>query len=362
MKTLTVTIHHSTNYGATLQAYALQQVIKNLGHENVIFEYPYKNNNLVSTKTSTAKRILNYIFFNMIKLLRGNKTKKLQKSFAIFHEKRMSVTRIYESMEDLRMNPPKADAYITGSDQVWNFSRKNIFIPARLLDFGDNNIIRISYAASIEKLNYSDDEKEMVRRCLKSFSGISLREQSACDYISGITGQATVRVVDPVFLLSNKEWSKIAQEPRIKGPYILAYQVLRNERMQEVANYIKRITGYPIVQICNSGIKWIHADKTFFDVSPEEMIGFYMHASVVVSASFHGTALGLVFGKPTYGLVRNEFGSRIKEILEMFSLGHFCISQESSIPMPEINAKELQLMIETEKEKSLSYLKGALSK
>ena len=273
----------------------------------------------------------------------------------------MSLTRIYESMEDLRKDPPKADAYITGSDQVWNLSRKNKFIPARFLDFGNKDTIRLSYAASIEKLNYSEDEKDMVDKYLKSFSGISLREKSACDYISEITGRNTVRVVDPVFLLYEKKWSEIAQEPRIKAPYILTYQVLRNDRMQEVVNYIKKITGYPIVQICNTEIKWISADKSFFDVSPEEFIGFYMHASVVVSGSFHGTALGLVFGKPTYGLVRNEFGSRIKEILEMFSLGEYCISQGSPIPKPKINKNELKLMIESEKEKSLSYLKDVLS-
>ena len=41
MKTFTVTLHHSNNYGALLQAYALQRVQQSMGIDNTIFEYPY---------------------------------------------------------------------------------------------------------------------------------------------------------------------------------------------------------------------------------------------------------------------------------------------------------------------------------
>ncbi|MBQ6302438.1 MAG: polysaccharide pyruvyl transferase family protein [Clostridiales bacterium] len=359
MKTLTVTLHHTTNYGATLQAYALQQTLFGLGHENVIFEYKYQNKTAKS-KTNSFKAILRDGYFFIKKIFCGKKSKMLKKSFSDFHKNKMVLTRVYDSMEDLRNDPPVVDAYITGSDQVWNLSKKNIFTPARFLDFGGSDIIRLSYAASIETLKYSDEDKVMVRNNLKRFRGISLREQSACDYISEITGRNTVHVVDPVFLLSPQKWLDMAVEPRISGPYILVYQVLRNDRMQEVADYLKSITGFPIVQICNSQVKWIKADKTFYDVSPEEFIGFYKHASIVVSASFHGTALGLVFGKPTYGLVRNEFGSRIKEILEMFGLVDFCIGQYSTIPDPNIDVDVLKEKINLERERSLSFLNDML--
>ncbi len=358
MKTLTVTLHHSTNYGATLQAYALQQALFDLGHENLIFEYAYKNN---TTKSGSVKAILRNIYLKYIKLLRGNKTDALVKSFADFHRNKMVLTRVYDSMEDIRQDPPVADAYIAGSDQVWNMSKINEFTPARFLDFGDGNTKRFSYAASIESLNYSDDKIKMVKQYLSSFSGISLREKSACDYIHDITGRDTVQVVDPVFLLTRKKWTEMACEPRIKGPYILTYQVLRNERMQEVVDYVKKATGLPVVQICNTAIRWINSDKTFYDVSPEEFIGLYINSSIVISASFHGTALGLVFGKPTYGMVRNEFGNRIKEILDMFSLGDFCIGPNSTIPDPEIDTNALQEKVEMERERALAFLRSQLS-
>lgn len=359
MKTVTVTLHHSTNYGATLQAYALQQTLQGLGHENVIFEYPYKNNNTVKSKS--IKALVRGAYLKCLKYVRGKKANKLANSFRVFHERRMHFTRIYESMEDLRHDPPIADAYITGSDQVWNLSKKNTFTSARFLDFGDEKIRRFSYAASIEALNYSEDEKIMVKKCLDRFSGISLREQSACEYIHNITSKETIRLIDPVFLLTPQKWSEMACEPRINGPYILTYQVLRNDRMQEVADYLKNLTGFPVVQVCNTTVKWIKADKTLYDVSPEEFIGLYLNASIVISASFHGTALGLVFGKPTYGLIRNEFGNRIKEVFELFSIGNFCISQDSEIPNPEIDVDALQEKVEKERQRALSFLNKQLS-
>ena len=198
MKTLTVTIHHSTNYGASLQAYALQKALENMGYENEIFEYPYRNNNITK---KTVKGTLRSYYLKFLKVLRGGKTERLSEHFANFHKEKMKLTRIYESMDDLRNDPPVADAYITGSDQVWNLATKNEFIPARFLDFGPKEVKRISYAASVEVLKYSEADKDMVRRCLSAFDGISLREESACEYIKDITGRTTVHVVDPVFLL-----------------------------------------------------------------------------------------------------------------------------------------------------------------
>lgn len=361
MKTLTVTIHHSTNYGASLQAYALQQALEKLGIDNLIFEYPYKNNNSPKAGSRTIKSILRTVYLKYLKILRSGRTEELAVSFAEFHKSKMKLTRIYESMEDLRNDPPLVDAYITGSDQVWNLATKNEFIPARFLDFGPEEIKRISYAASIEVLNYSNEDKTMVRRCLSKFNGVSLREQSACEYIESITDRKPYHVVDPVLLLTKDDWRNMSKKPRVDGPYILTYQVLRNNRMQEVVDRLKQKTGYPVVQVCNTQVKWIKADKTFYDVSPEEFIGLYENAAVVVSASFHGTALGLVFGKPTYGLVRNEYGSRIKEILEMFGLDDYCIGPDSNIPEPYIDQSKLDERIERERINSIDFLSRYLS-
>lgn len=358
MKTFTVTYHHTTNYGASLQAYALQQAILSLGHENILFEYPYKTS---SGKTSFKSKMKpKNIYLKYLSAVRKKETKALQRYFSEFHSKKLILSPVYSSMEELRQNPPDADCLITGSDQVWNLKTLKEFIPARFLDFGAPDIRRISYAASIEGLNYTDEEKNKIREYLKSFSAVSLREASAKEYIQSFSDCKAVRVIDPVFLRTQSEWLSVAKKPRIDGPYILCYQVRRNKKMQEIADRLKKLTGYPVVSVFNTPIKWIHSDYAFYDVSPEEFVGLYSQAAVVVSASFHGTAFGLLFEKPTYGLVKSGTSNRIAELLHLFDLDKYCISDDADIRELSVEPINIKEEIESERNRALSYLKAAL--
>ena len=83
----------------------------------------------------------------------------------------------------------------------------------------------------------------------------------------------------------------------------------------------------PIVSICNSTIKWIKSDYTFYDVSIEEFLGFYRDASYIVSASFHGIAMGLVYEKPVYALIKQNRANRLKDIMTLFGLGAYIVRQ-----------------------------------
>ena len=329
MKTLTVTFHHTTNYGAILQTYALQQKILSMGHENVILE----------TKVIRKKQKRSFpkaVYFFIINLLRKKQLERLNDLFADFHTKKLLLTKPYEDMEELRSDDviKEYDCLITGSDQVWNLKTSPKFIASRLLLFGNDDAKRFSYAASLEECDYTLEQKELINNALKSFQGISVREESAKRYLESFTQYKYYRVLDPVFLLTMEDWSKIIIEPRLKGPYILCYQVQRNHRLEEVAKKLKNKYNYPIVSISNEGIRWINSDYTFYDVSPEEFLGFYNEAAYVVSASFHGVALGLVFNKPVYALVKKTRANRIKDLMTVFGLSDFVIEQDSSLDIP----------------------------
>lgn len=363
MKSITVTYHYGKNYGATLQAYALQRTLQALGCDNALLELRYS-----ASKSKSAGRsplaILRKWYLNRLRQKRSGEMATLREHFNAFTKKRLNLTRRYDSMEELRADPPDANLLITGSDQVWNLTSRSDFIPARFLDFGAHDARRISFAASIEKLNYSDAQKEEVKGYLRAFDAISLREESARQYIESFADVKAERILDPVFLLDANAWREIAQPPRISAPYILCYQVQRNRNLPKVAARLRRATGYPIVSICNSSIKWIRSDHTFFDVSIEEFLGFYANASIVVTASFHGTAFGLTFGKPTYGMIKEGSKNRIKEILDLFGMNQFVISEKAevaSIPEPSIDAAALEARIACERDKSLDFIKRNLN-
>ncbi len=365
MKTLTITLfHHTTNYGAALQAYALQQAIKKLGHENDILDTvptsKRKNKNFV------PMQVVRTLYLKYLFLKRKKKVVTLKQHFSNFHNEYLQLTRPYRDMVDLRTDPniKNYNCLITGSDQVWNLSTNPAFIDSRLLLFGPDNCIRFSYAASIEELNYNEHKKELVRNALKDFKGVSVREESARRYIESFAHVKCKRVIDPVFLLSKEDWMKIACKPRLQGPYILCYQVLRNKRMREVAYLLKKKTGYPIVSICNSAIRWIKSDYSFFDVSIEEFLGFYNQAAYVVSASFHGVAMGLVFDKPVYAMVKEVRANRIKEIMNIMGLQKYVVLEESKSNIPEYNLTDLHQMKgikEKERSSGIEFLKTMLS-
>lgn len=325
MRTLTVTFHHTTNYGAVLQTYALQQTLLSMGHENMVLETV-----VYGTKKKKKWWSLRNLYMQYIGWLRKEETQKLRDHFSAFHRQRLILTRPYSSMDDLRADAPDVDCLITGSDQVWNMSTTPRLLDSRLLRFGKESAIRFSYAASMEDTNYTEDQKALLRESLSGFKGISVREEAAKTYIESFTPYHVTRVLDPVFLLSNEKWSDIAIEPRIKGPYILCYQVQSNNRMEEVAYYLKKKTGLPVISICNSPIRWMKSDYYYHDVSVEEFLGFYMNASYIVSASFHGVAMGLVFDKPVYAMVKSARANRLKEIMKLFGLDDFIVHQDDN--------------------------------
>lgn len=353
MKTLTVTFHHTTNYGAVLQTYALQQTILSLGHENLVLETK------TGEKKKKSKLSIRELYLRYLSWLRRKESKVLVKYFADFHKYRLKLTRPYASMEDLRNAPPDVDCLITGSDQVWNFVTVPKFIDSRLLKFGKESAVRFSYAASMEELRYSDEQKKKLKDALVSFKGISVREQSAKEYIESFTPYQVERVLDPVFLLSKEKWMELAIEPRIKGPYILCYQVQSNKRMEKVAYQLKKETGYPVVSICNGSIRWMKSDYSFHDVSIEEFLGFYNQAAYIVSASFHGVAMGLVFEKPVYAMIKNTRANRLKEVMQLFQLNDFIISQDEKTAIVKYDSLKINRLKEI-KDKyvtiSLDYL------
>lgn len=362
MKTLTVTFHHTTNYGAVLQTYALQHTLESLGHENVVLE----TKSLPGAKAkSKAKGLTGHIrafYMNFVAKLRQREVAELKEHFVRFHRDYLKLTKAYEGMDELRADSSinDIDCLIVGSDQVWNMATTPRFIDSRLLLFGPENSKRISYAASVEELNYTDEQKQRLTSALERFDAISIREQTAKDYVESFSGKQCERIIDPVFLLEPSEWNKIAKEPRIKGPYILCYQVQSNDRMEEVAYALKKKTGYPVVSICNCAIRWIKSDYSFHNVSIEEFLGFYKNAAYVVSASFHGVAMGIVYGKPVYAMVKASRANRLRNIMEWMSLGNYIVNAADKTSISFYSENDLEnasIRVAEERQRGIEFLK-----
>lgn len=131
-------------------------------------------------------------------------------------------------MAELRNNPPKSDVYLVGSDQVWNEDITGDRSAAYLLDFGGENVKRISYASSIgvSEWNFSQSYTEMASKQLKKFVSLSCREITGANILSQKFNLNITQVLDPTLLHQDyKEITGSIQESK-NLVFILCRQVI----------------------------------------------------------------------------------------------------------------------------------------
>lgn len=177
MKIKTITCHNVYNYGAILQAYALQRFLEDNGHEVEIIDYApryHSNSSWNIPENSSVYKLaskfvvihLLYALHRYIKKKRNVNTIRLKK-FDDFTAEYLHVTpRKYKNYEDIQRNPPLADMYIAGSDQIWNPIGKTGLDPAFYLNFGGSGIKRISYAASFGVSQISVNDQSIIKNTL----------------------------------------------------------------------------------------------------------------------------------------------------------------------------------------------------
>ncbi|NLG04142.1 MAG: polysaccharide pyruvyl transferase family protein, partial [Clostridia bacterium] len=241
--------------------------------------------------------------------------------FNNFSNKYIPLTRTYYSINELRKNPPDADMYIAGSDQIWNTTFRNGTDSAYYLDFGLKDTRRESFAASFATEHLVPSAYEFVKENLKRFDKITVREQSALKILEELGFQGTLQD-DPVFLLSTEEWDDIADGTGAGEKYVLVYDFYADLQIQKKAQSIAKDGNCKIYAICHN--KLSYADKNFVYSGPETFVSLIKHASHVVSNSFHGTVFAMIYHVPFTVTDRPDgLNIRMHDLLERMETGIF---------------------------------------
>lgn len=355
MKIKTITCHDVYNAGASLQAYALSKYLIDLGNDVEIIDYKpdylsghFKLFSIANHKYD--KPILRAVY-NVLKLpkrltaLLGRRKREYDKFTSILP----LTDKQYVSNMDLKQNPPMADVYFAGSDQIWNTTFKNGKDPAFYLDFTPKDSIKASYAASFATEDIIEEYKPKVTKWLSDFDYISVRESSGVDIIKNLGIDNAVTVLDPVFLLNSDKWQQIEKPLHLKKRYILVYDFDKSEAVKSFVTKKAEEDKLKIysVQKCD------YADKCFWNEGPAAFLSLVKNAEFVVSNSFHATAFSLVFQKQFVVFNRNEkINTRMRDLLATVGLQERIILDNSynleTIDYSLVNSK---LAIETKKSK-----------
>ena len=358
----TITCHHAYNHGAMLQAFALVEHLRSMGHDAAVIDYwPYY---MPRDKVNFNWVPQRYDYWGVRSLYKWLKKPYRQLEQArhdcldSFFNQYIPVTeREYNSIDQLRQNPPVADLYIAGSDQIWNTTFPNGSDLAFYLSFGAPKR-KVSYAASFATSALKEGSQDFVKAQLKNFDAISVREQSGLAILESLGYKGTV-VVDPVFLLNSSQWDAMTEND-LDGneDYILAYDFeKRNSSVGPVAKRLTSLFGCKIYSV--SPFRHHYANKHFVAVSPDKFVSLIKHARCVVSNSFHGTAFSMIYKRDFFVVNRKDgLNVRMRDLLNHYDLSDRLVSIDANDEMLQrgINYEQVNQQLKRDIDSSKSFL------
>jgi len=282
----------------------------------------------------------------------------MKKAFDKFTASYLNVdTVLYKSNHELKKNPPQADAYICGSDQIWNTLYPNGKDAAFYLDFVPDDKLRLSYAASFAIDEIADGIKPFVREKTKRLSSVSVRETSGISILKQL-GVKAQQVLDPVFLVSGKHWVETFVTP-LYEKYIFVYDFDSNPLIEKLAKEIALRKGYKIFTV-NRNISYAH--KNFWYCAPDMFISLICHAQYIITNSFHALAFSLIFEKQLCVVNRHEkINTRMRDLLDLVGLNQYLVEDIADFELlPLIDYKIVNPTLAKYIENSKSFLKDNL--
>lgn len=320
------------NYGQLLQCYATQTYLQSLGHDTFLIKATNGRNynptikEQLFSKLRTAYRLFPYPIYLVKRclsslcytLLHGKlKPNTVNRGFENFRKDYLNCTDKEYSLDDLKCNPPYADAYIVGSDQIWN-TTDGIFF----LSWAPEQVKKIAIAASFGSRSSSPDFAALISPWLKRFDLISVREKSGVDICRQAGIENASLIVDPTLLLRADQYNKIASKSSQREPYIFVYFLgTRTEiRWNEIHSFA-RSKGLKIKYVGSQG----QEDKfSKMEATIEEWLSLMANADYVITNSFHGTIFAMQFHKkfmvyPVKGVVK-KMNDRLTTLLNPLGL------------------------------------------
>lgn len=376
MKTAIITLPLHTNYGGVLQAYALKSFLVSLGHEVTVIDRKEK---MPAPKGLKAPFI--YAKRMLMRLLKGESAPE------VFREKRFReelpavaakitpfieseiAPRLLDSYKDICEG--EYDALIVGSDQVWRplyFGR----IEDAFLDFAkDWEVVRVAYAASFgtDRLEYDYSMLEKCSDLLARFNAVSVREDSAvkaCE--EWFDFQDAVHVLDPVMLLDVSQYRNMADKaPEHPGLGRIVEYILDTDSQKKAASeFMSRVSGKDIYTFKTEPYNRKKPIQERIAPSIEQWIAAFSDADFVVTDSFHGCVLCILFHKPFIAVGNPARGNaRLKSLLDMFGLDQLFVhgidpEDDGTFFLDGPDWDKVEGILAQMREKSSSFLKNSL--
>lgn len=327
MKIGTITFHCAYNFGSALQTYALKKYLTSLGHEVHVIDYRsndfngYKIFRRIGLKSSVADLL--FLFGN---LRRRNSFQSFWRDYFDMTEHTYAGASAEQELSaDLR----NYDAFICGSDQIWNLDCTQGPVPPFFLSFAPDESKKIAYAPSLshakfEDRNFTADDQKHIGTWLSRFDSISVREISVADQFQQLTDKDIIETLDPTLLLDLREYRSIQAFHLFRGleagKYIFAYTLWPNDDMIRYLDSLASEHDLTIVYYSRNPIRYRSRSINVWGIGPADFLTLIDKANCVVSNSFHATVFSILYGKPFLTFGTEKSSSRMQTLLAKLGL------------------------------------------
>lgn len=344
-----LTFNFAINYGAVIQAWALSRQLKSKGHTVKIINY------------NPARRGLPW----WIRVLMARSWWRFVQTvkFHLFRTKYLSESHVVRDVKDLEH--VGFDAIVVGSDQVWNVEYftepdghyNRMYFLAKL----SKRIRRIAYAVSIGHGQWNTYSlKEELLADVRAFDHVSVREKFAQEKLAHL-GLASICVPDPTLLIQQAEYDALSRIKPKRQPYIFSYLLTEVDRGREVCEECQKCLCFPV----RMAMLQTKTGNENLPPSPRQWLELLRNASFMITDSFHGVALSIVFNVPFIALLKpNKQGmnARIVDLLSFVGLSERVV--ESHVPLwlltQDIDWKQVNDRVRDMRETGAAFLEEAL--
>ena len=379
---LTQPLHN--NYGGLLQAFALQTILKRMGHDVWVINRDYAPFPLWRKIAGFIKScIIRYLFLDKSRPLfpyrpGQDQLKFIGRNTAAFTDKNIQPkTKLLLSGKSLAKETKKQrfEAYVVGSDQVWRPAYSPC-ITNYYLDFARNRrgIRRISYAASfgVGDWEYSDRETRICSDLIKKFDAVSVREDSGVTLCKKYFDAEALHMPDPTLLLEKEDYIRLveeAEEPAHKKNLMVYILDSAPEKTEMVARIKHRLNLEPFTVMAKRVLteeNQKHIDECVFPPVTAWLRGF-IDADFIVTDSFHGSIFSILFNKPFLAIGNKKRGmERFNSLMKMFGLEERLIYSPEELTDEIIDApvdwKRVNSIRSDKKECAINFLSNNLKR
>lgn len=353
-----ITVHVGENFGSNLQAIATSETLKSIGCTPLLINYiPQRVSKKYYWKTA---------FKNPVRLVwrifRAPVFYKNHNIYDKFLAKYCAMSKPIYDGDDFVEKCPKADVYITGSDQVWNSHHNQGFNSRYYFDGIDGK--KVAYASSFGVSKLPEHEYDEAKRLLKNYSFISVREKSGKEIVETMGYQA-VQLLDPTFMLDAEGWEKYSSKRVVSDPYILVYIPYNIVDKDLIYKSVRRIAEKKILKVVTFSWGWMkdkYADITIRFANPGDFLSLMIYADYVITNSFHGTAFSINLNKQFWVYMPTGFSTRISSILDLCGLKGRLLDQLITDEQVDnyVDYEPVNEILKSERRKSIDFLTKAI--